>query len=232
MRSELPLGALGADIGETAIGTAATSTSTITIISTGTTTRTPIGTSTGVRLARATDGNTTRNTAETHPMGTDRRPTSLAVRVPAEPVIAVVPEDLVVPAVRAALAVPENPVVLVARGDLVARAALVVPENPVVLVAPGDPVVRAALVGPESPVAPELAQAVAEPELGPVGAVPGLGHLHDQLGALRKTRSATAAHPRGQVPLLVAEEDLAAAVVEIMRAPAVTEAATVWAAAV
>jgi hypothetical protein len=110
------------------------------------------------------------------------------------------------------------------------RAALAVPENLVVLVAPGDPVVLAASVVPENPVALERDLAVVEPELVPVVAAPGLGHLHDQLGVPRRTKSATEAHHRGQARLL-AVEDLAA-VVETTRDPAATEAAVAWVAAV
>jgi hypothetical protein len=64
--------------------------------------------------------------------------------VPAEPVIAAVPEDPVVRVARAALAVPEDLVVPAA------RAALVVPEDLVV------PAVRAVLVVPENPAAVAL----------------------------------------------------------------------------
>ena len=75
----------------------------------------------------------------------------------------------------------------------------------------------------------ELVQVEAVPEHGRVAApVPNL--RRGQLEARRRTRSATEAHHRGQVPLLAAE-DLAAAV-ETTRDPAATEAATAWAAAV
>ena len=76
----------------------------------------------------------------------------------------------------------------------------------------------------------ELVQVVVVPEHGRVAApVPNL--RRGQLEARRRTRSATEAHHRGQVPLLAAEEDLAAAA-ETTRDPAATEAATAWAAAV
>jgi hypothetical protein len=76
----------------------------------------------------------------------------------------------------------------------------------------------------------ELVQVVVVPEHGRVAApVPNL--RRGQLEARRRTRSATEAHHRGQVPLLAAVEDLAAGV-ETTRDPAATEAGIAWAAAV
>jgi hypothetical protein len=169
--------------------------------------------------------------------------------VPAEPVIAAVlenpvvpvaraalvaPEDLVVPVVRAALAVPEDLVVPVV------RAALVVPENRVASVALAVPVALAELANQVASVvlgnrAAQAALAVrAAPaglanrvalELVPVVAVPVL----DQVEAQRRIRSATAAHHRGQVPLLAAED--LAAVAETTREPAAIEVVVAWVAA-
>jgi len=51
------------------------------------------------------------------------------------------------------------------------------------------------------------------------------------LAVALKTKSVIAAHHPGQVPLLGAEEDLAAAVAETTRAPAAAEAAKAWAVA-
>src|SRR5439155_18163206 len=58
----------------------ATSISTTTIISTQTYT----GTSTGAKLGRATNGSTTRNTGEMHPMGTGKQRISTAARLEAK----------------------------------------------------------------------------------------------------------------------------------------------------
>jgi hypothetical protein len=87
-------------------------------------------------------------------------------------------------------------------------------------------VVRAALV-------PGLGQVAAlERELAQLEAVPELGHLRAQLAVLaRRTKLVTATHRPDPVPLLEAEEDLAAAVAETTREPAATEAARAWAAA-
>src|SRR5438874_4383786 len=137
-----PRGALGAVIGAIAIGTAATSTSTTTIISI----RTTISTATSAARDKVI-GSTIRNTAEMLRMETGKQPISLAVRgleiVPAVRVASVVPEE---PVARAAQVVLESPVV---------RVAPVVPEDPVVpaaLVVLESPVARVALVVPENPV--------------------------------------------------------------------------------
>ena len=55
-------------------------------------------------------------------------------------------------------------------------------------------------------------------------------HPRDPLAVPRRTKSVTAAHRRGRVPLLAAED--LAAVAETMRDPAAAEAAIAWAAAV
>ena len=153
-----PPGALGVATGAIAIGTAATSTSTTTITLIRTTIS--IATSTGDKADKVT-GSTTHNTGGMHHMATGEPQTSSAVRVPAEPEIAAV--QVIGQEALAELDVPVAQVELEALAGLedqvvpAVRAALVVPENPVVLVAPGDPVVRAASVVPESPV--ELALA-------------------------------------------------------------------------
>ena len=56
-------------------------------------------------------------------------------------------------------------------------------------------------------------------------------HRLGLLAVALKTKSVIAAHHPGQVPLLGAEEDLAAAVAETTRAPAAAEAAKAWAVA-
>jgi hypothetical protein len=64
---------------------------------------------------------------------------------------------------------------------------------------------------------PETVQAEAAPEL-------------DRVEGRRRTRSATAAHHRGQVPVPKAEDSVA--VVEITREPAATEVVKAWVAVV
>ena len=110
--------------------------------------------------------------------------------------------------------------------------ALVVPEDPVALVVPEDPVEPAVQ---ESPVEPEreLAQAVVELGHGPVVVVLVRGHPRAQLAVVAlRTKSVTAAHPHDLVPRLAAAEDLAAAVAETTREPAVAEAVIAWEVAV
>ena len=72
---------------------------------------------------------------------------------------------------------------------------------------------------------------VAEPETVLVEAVLVQSQPHAQLAVPLRIKSATAARRPGQVPLLAAEEDLAAVVAEITHGQAATEAATAWAAA-
>jgi hypothetical protein len=155
--------------------------------------------------------------------------------VPAARVALVVPEDPAELAVRAELAVPGDPV------ELAARVALVVPEDPVVLAArvalvvPEDPVVpaaRAELVALESPavlVALAVPVGVLERELGQVEAVAVPNHPRArQVVVALKTKSVIAVHPHDLVPLLEAEEDLAAAVAETTRVPAAAEGVIAW----
>jgi hypothetical protein len=193
------------------------------------------------KLARATTGSITRNIEEMRRMVIEEpRTSSVAMRVSSraeelalvvasgEPVVRAGLVALVVPVVRVASVVPEDPAVPVALAvleDPAVRAALVVPEDPVVRVVPENPVVRVvqenpvALAVPENPAVPGPETALAAvPERGPV-AVP------------LRTKSVTAPHPRGLVPLLAGAEDLAAAA-ETTRDPAATEAATAWVAAV
>ncbi len=101
---------------------------------------------------------------------------------------------------------------------------LVVPENPGVPVALVVPVVREALVVSESPAVP--AELIVQVE-----AVPVQNHRPALLEVALRTKSVIAVHHPDPVPLLAAEEDLAAAVAEITRDPAAAEAAIAWAAA-
>ena len=100
-----PLGALGVAPGAIAIGTTATSTSITTITLTGMPTETPLGTSIAAKLARATDGNITRNTVGMRPMGTGKRRINSAVRALVEQAALEIAEAVPgEPAVREALA--------------------------------------------------------------------------------------------------------------------------------
>ena len=231
MRSAPPPGVLGAVIGATAIGTmAATSTLTTTIILIKTTILT------ATSAAKAATGSTTRSTEATLLMGTGKRRINSAVRVRVELV------ELVVQVAPVALAVR---VVLVGLADRVASVALAVR---VALAELANPVAWAELA---VRVALELVPAVAKLALGPAAVVPvpnqaaglelvpaevALGLVPvaaaaglDQLGARRRTRSATAAHHHGQVPVPRVEDLRAAA--ETTREPAATEAAVAWEAA-
>jgi hypothetical protein len=151
----------------------------------------------------------------------------------------------------AVVVAPEEPVALV---GLVEPAAQVVREALAVLAVQ---VVRAAQEAPAGLVVQEVVlalgidlAAVPEPETGPVAGVLELrtapvaepetvqveavlvqSQPHAQLAVPLRIKSATAARRPGQVPLLAAEEDLAAVVAEITHGQAATEAATAWAAA-
>ena len=148
---------------------------------------------------------------------------------------------LVVPAVRVALVVSEDPVeqvALVESEDPVepagqespaAQVALVVSEDPAELVARESP---AELVAPEGPAELVVLESPAEPvvperELVQVEAVPAREHPRARPAVALRTRSVTAAHRRGLVPLLGAE-DLAAAAAETTREPAAAEAVIAW----
>jgi hypothetical protein len=115
----------------------------------------------------------------------------------------------VVPVVRAALAVSEDP------AEPAVRAALVVSEDPAV------PVVRAALVVSESPAVPVALVVLVE-------AVLLRGHPRAQLAVVPRTKSVPAAHRPDLVPLLGAGEDLAAAAAETTLVPAAAEAVVAW----
>jgi hypothetical protein len=73
---------------------------------------------------------------------------------------------------------------------------------------------------------PERDQAVAEVEPDPAVAVLAQDHPRGRLAVVARTKSVTAAHRRGLVPLLAAE-DLAAAA-ETTREPAAAEAVIAW----
>jgi hypothetical protein len=91
-----------------------------------------------------------------------------------------------------------------------------------------DPVAVELELVPVVAVEPELAQVVAEPARGQVGAVAVPGHQRARVAVAARTKSVTAAHRRG-LPLLVAED--LAVVAETTPEPAATEAATAWEAA-
>lgn len=100
-------------------------------------------------------------------------------------------------------------------------------ENPVELAGPENPGVPEVLVVPVVQVALENpAVPVVQAE-----AVPVQNHRPAHLAVALRTKSVIAAHRRDPVPLLAVEEDLAAAVAEIMREPAAAEVATAWAVA-
>jgi hypothetical protein len=198
------------------------STSITTIILTATPTVQPTGTSTVVKLARATSGSITRNIEEMRRMVIEEPRTNLAVKVLA---------------VRAELGVQVAPVVRAALAELGVQVAPVVRVALAELGVPVAPVVRAALAELGVPVAPaalvvqvvelELSQVEEELELAPVVEVPG--HPLAQLVVLRGTKSVTAAHPLGLLHLAVGV--LEAVVVETSLAPAAAGAAAAWAAA-
>jgi hypothetical protein len=115
----------------------------------------------------------------------------------------------------------------VARGALVVSADPVVPVERVALVVSEDPVVpaaRAALVVSEDPAVP------VELELVRAAAALVRGHPRARLAVALRIKSVTEAH-RPDLVLLLAGEDLTAAVAEITREPAVAEEATAWEAA-
>jgi hypothetical protein len=157
-------------------------------------------------------------------MGTGKPPTSLAVRLGGK-----VEEAPGEPVAQVELAAPVAQAELVALAAPVAQAELVAPAVQVALAVLAVPAVQAA-------VALGLGQAE-EPELerDPVAVVP----VHDRVVELEpvpvavalRTKSVTAAHHPDLVPLLEAEEDLAAAVAETMHEPVAAEAAVAWAAA-
>jgi len=174
-------------------------------------------------------GSTIRNTAEMLRMETGKQPISLADVAPVAPVVPVVrvalvvSEDPAVSAVRAASVVSESPAEPAARERELVQVEPELERDPVVgLELEHDPV-----VGLEQVVALEL-------EHDPVvaleqvhGQVVGLVPLIAQLAVALRTKSVTAAHRPDLVPLLEAEEDLAA-VAETTREPAAAEAVIAW----
>jgi hypothetical protein len=196
-----------------------------------------------VKLAKATSGNTIRNTGEMRRTVTEEPRTNSAaneareeeaalavVAEPGEPVVLaglvelaaqVVQEalaELVDQAVLAALAASAELVVREALAELVVREALVELVNREAL---AELVVREApeeLVNREALAELVVREAPEELELVPVAVLQA------------RIRSVTAAHRHGQVPVPKRVEDMAVAVAEIMREPAATEAAVVWAA--
>lgn len=225
MRWVLLPGVPGGVAGAIAIGTAATSTSTTTIISIGTTTRT----STVVKLARATTGSITRNIEEMRRMVIEEpRTSSVAMRVSSRAAELAVVVASGEPVVRAGLVAPAAQVaqeVLAALVELAAREALAELELNRVEAPGRDP----AAAGPVPSQAAELEHGPvpAELELVQVEAVPE----RDPVAVPLRTKSVTAAHHRGQAPLLAAAEDLAVAA-ETMRDKAAAGAVKAWAAAV
>jgi len=163
------------------------------------------------------------------PTGTGKRRINLAVRVegkaeeaPGEPVgqVGLVElAELVGQEALAELAGPVGQEVLVELAGPVGQEALAGLAVPAVRVAPAGLALVQVVAQEPVPVAAELelAPAVVEPELVRV-AVP------------LRTKSATAAHHHGQVPVLVVED--LAAVAETTPAPAATEVVAAWAAAV
>ena len=123
----------------------------------------------------------------------------------------------------------------------VGQAVQAVSEGPVeqaALVVSGDPVEPAVQESPAVPVAPELEIApVVEPgtvrvavelEHDQVVLVLVRGHPRGQLAVPPRTKSVTAAHRHGLVPLLEAAEDLVPAAAETTRGPAAAGAAIAW----
>jgi hypothetical protein len=213
------LGAVGVGTGAIAIGMVATCISTTITISIVTTILT------ATSIAKAATGNIIRNTAGTHLTGTGRRRTSLAVRVRVELAVVVELAEL---AVRVAQEALEALAELAVQEALEALAGLAVQAAQVELAVPVDLVVRVALAKLEQgPAAVALERDPVVAELGPVQVV--VGPEHEQVEAQRRTRSATAAHHHGQVPV-PRVEDLRA-VVETTREPAATEVEKAWAAA-
>jgi hypothetical protein len=212
-------GGRGEATGAIAIGTAATSTSTTTIISI----ETPTGTSTVAKLARATNGSTIRNIVVMRLTVTvEQRIGSVAMRASSraaeleiarvasgEPVAREELAELAVQEAREALAE------LAVQEAREALAELAVQEAREALAELAVQEAREALA--------ELVVQVVVPELV-------LGHQRGLLAVALRTKSVTAVHRRGQVAAL-AVEDLAE-VAETTREPAATEAAAAWEAAV
>jgi hypothetical protein len=187
------------------------------------------------KLAKAR-GSITRNTEVMRRMGTGKQQTSLAVRVlvaqaaqviarvaPGEPVVQ---EALAGPAaqvVQEALAGPAAQVAQEALAELVVRVAQEGLAELVVL----------AVVEPEHDLGvaePEQGIAPAEEVLGivPVEEVRELDRPPARRAVAPRTKSVTAAHLHGLVPLLAVAEDLAAVVAVTTHEPAAVGVATAW----
>jgi hypothetical protein len=82
----------------------------------------------------------------------------------------------------------------------------------------------------EAELEPEIDRVVGRELATDLAAELGIDPPHGHLAVLAKTKSVTAVHRRGLVPLLAAEEDLGAAA-ETMREQVAAEAVTAWAAA-
>jgi hypothetical protein len=216
----LPLGALGAVTGAIVIGTVATLRSTTIIIT--------IRTTISIAMSAARDkviGSTIRNTAEMLPTATGKR------RINSEVKVLVAQAALVI--ARVASGEPVAQEALVGLAAQVAQEALAELVVQVAQEALAELVVRVAPAGSELETVPavveqEPAPVAAAQELAPVVAEQVPGHLRAQLGAPERTKSVTGAHRRDQVPLLAAEEDLAAAAAVTTRDPVAAEAVIAW----
>jgi hypothetical protein len=162
-------------------------------------------------------GSTMRNIGGMLPMGTGRRRISTAAQLEAR-----VAGRQARQLERVPVVVPERELVLVVVPELeLERVPVVVPERELVLVVVPEPELeRGPVAALELPIVP-----VAALGLPIVLAVAAELELVQVAVALR-TRSVTAAHRRGLVPVLTAE-DLAAAA-ETTREPAAAEAVIAW----
>jgi hypothetical protein len=150
----------------------------------------------------------------------------LAVRVlvaQAAPVIArVAPGE---PAVRAGLVDLAEPVVRAGSVELAAQVVRVELAELAVRVAPAEP----ELATVQAVAEPEIAQVEVELAIDLAEALElEIGHPLVHLVVPLRTRSVIAAHRRGLVPVLEAEDSVGA--VETTREPAAVEAVTAWAA--
>jgi hypothetical protein len=172
-------------------------------------------------------------------MATEILPTNSADVVPVVRAALVVPEDPVELAVRVALAVRADPVVpavLVVQEDPAVLVALVVQADPAVLVALGHVQVEAALEHVQAAVEQERDQVEAELEHARAAVeqervLAEAAPEHGPVAVPPRTKSVIAVHHRGLPPLLAAVVDLVA-VAQTMREQAAAEAVIAWEAAV
>jgi hypothetical protein len=159
-------------------------------------------------------------------MATGIRRISLAVRGLVGRVVGSRVLAPVVPVVRVALVEPEDPVVpaIVLAEPLVLAIVPAAAQAPAIVLAEALVLI---IVLAEARVPATVLAAVRALVIAPVEAVPVRSHLRARLAVPLRTKSVIALHHRGQVPLLAAVEDLAA-VAEIMRAQAATEAVKAW----